>query len=187
MSCFPCALLLRLFSIVQFREVLLVAGLCELSCSVAYGRVRFCSAKILLLNFSSPHFLVQCFISDISLKSQGLSLKRIAPDHDRDKSLESLFHQNTASWICGHFRFAVFCRHLHLECMKFIRGVVLAANNWKLVKFQKKSFRSEGEIKADYLETLLDAKNYDNFVWVDVLSFPWLSSFRSQSVSLWDE
>ena len=67
-----------------------MAGLCELSCSVAYGRVRFCSAKILLLNFSSPHFLVQYFISDIPLKSQGLSLKRIAPDHDRDKSLESL-------------------------------------------------------------------------------------------------
>ena len=67
-----------------------MAGLCELSCSVAYGRVRFCSAKILLLNFSSPHFLVQCFISGISLKSQRPSLKRIAPDHDRDKSLESL-------------------------------------------------------------------------------------------------
>ena len=67
-----------------------MAGLCELSCSVAYGRVRFCSAKMLLLNFSSPHFLVQYFISGISLKSQGLSLKRIAPDHDRDKSLESL-------------------------------------------------------------------------------------------------
>lgn len=56
MSYFPCALLLRLFSIVQFREVLLVAGLCELSCSVAYGRVRFCSAKILLLNFPALMF-----------------------------------------------------------------------------------------------------------------------------------
>lgn len=65
-----------------------MAGLCELSCSVAYGRVRFCSAKILLLNFSSPHFFVQCFISGIFLKSQRLSLNRIAPDHDRDKSLE---------------------------------------------------------------------------------------------------
>lgn len=65
-----------------------MAGLCELSCSVAYGRVRFCSAKILLLNFSSPRFFVHCFISGISLKSQRLSLNRIVPDHDRDKSLE---------------------------------------------------------------------------------------------------
>ena len=33
-----------------------MAGLCELSCSVAYGRVRFCSAKILLSNFPALMF-----------------------------------------------------------------------------------------------------------------------------------
>lgn len=36
-------------------------------------------------------------------------------------------------------------------------------------------------MKGDYLETLLDAKNYDNFVWADVLSFPWLSSFEAKA------
>ena len=143
-----------------------------------YGFVvqKFCCWISLLLIFSfSVLFLI------FLLKARDCLWKGLHPIMTVTKAYKALFHQNTVSWICGHFRFAVFCRHLHLECMKFIRGAVLAANNWKLVKFQKKSFRSEGEIKADYLETLLDAKNYDNFVWVDVLSFPWLSSFEAKA------
>ena len=82
----------------------------------------------------------------------------------------SVFHDNNicVSFMAVHFRFAAFCRHLHLECMKSFSWRSFSN---RVSRTWKKNLTYEAGLRE-----LLEVPDFlmREFVWADVLSF----SFR---------